>query len=185
MICPNDQVIPQGDDRRLRCGHPGDEIRTPDTASGDRTQLAPPPSGVASALSWTAAGSCTNAPRSLVKRVLATEIEGKMAGGHRGSSREWTDSWTAACDASEVRPCGPWTSSRRLSVRRHPGDVPDRAGGELFDRRHRAHRSPGQGRKKARKKADKYCWSPAPSSTPGTCSATGTCPRSRRSSWPI
>lgn len=60
---------------------------------------------------------------------------------------EWPDSCTAACNASGVRLCGRWTASHRLPVRRHPGDVPDRAGGELFDRRHRprAGRSPSGG----------------------------------------
>jgi len=86
MFCPNDQVIPQGNDRRLRRGHPGDEVRTPDTAAGDRAQLAPPPSGVTAALTRTAADSPTVRLRAWSSAVLATKIEGKMAGGPRGST---------------------------------------------------------------------------------------------------
>jgi hypothetical protein len=143
-FCPNDQVIPQGDDRRLRRGHPGDEVRTPDTAAGDRAQLAPPPSGVAAALTRTAADSRTVRLRAWSSAVLAHKDRGQD--GRRPSRQHLarTDFWTAACDASGVRPCGPWTSSRRLSVRRHPGDVPDRAVGELFDRRQPAR--PGNAR---------------------------------------
>ena len=104
MFCPNDQVIPQGNDRRLRRGHPGDEVRTPDTA---RRRSRSARSSAVRRDGRADSDRCRQpdgAPQSLVKRRAGHKDRGQD--GRRPSRQHLgrTDFWTAACDASGLRP---------------------------------------------------------------------------------